>query len=336
MRSADDPATPESVDAVPPAQIPAPPAEVSPAQVPAPPAQIPAPQQPAPPERVGPGGAAAESLGSSIAAARRAAGLTIDDVSDRTRIRASLIERIEQDDFSGCGGSVYARGHLRSIATTLGLEPGPLLAVYDAGHEHVPSPVVVASPEFDPLHGGGGRGRGFGGFRWVPAMIISLVVVCALALVALLLPSGGGDSDDTATPRPSASPSAPAGPASPGPSPVPTTPPPPGVNVRMQALDAQSWLEVRDDSDKVLFAQLLQRGDSREVSSEGALEIKMGNAGAVDLSCNGTRLDRAGGSGEVVTIRVALAATGGGCTVDGPGTGGLAAGGPVLTAAPTG
>ncbi|WP_112107262.1 helix-turn-helix transcriptional regulator, partial [Parafrankia sp. Ea1.12] len=177
---------------------------------PGPAVQIPAPQQPVPPDKSAPGGAAQESLGSVIAAARRAAGLTIDDVSDRTRIRASLIERIEQDDFSGCGGSVYARGHLRSIATTLGLEPGPLLAVYDAGHEHVPSPVVVASPEFDPLHGGAGRNRGLGGFRWAPAMIISLVVVCALALVALLLPSGGGDSDDSATPRPSAPPSAPA------------------------------------------------------------------------------------------------------------------------------
>ncbi|TCJ36354.1 DUF4115 domain-containing protein [Parafrankia sp. BMG5.11] len=303
---------------------------------PGPAVQIPAPQQPVPPDKSAPGGAAQESLGSVIAAARRAAGLTIDDVSDRTRIRASLIERIEQDDFSGCGGSVYARGHLRSIATTLGLEPGPLLAVYDAGHEHVPSPVVVASPEFDPLHGGAGRNRGLGGFRWAPAMIISLVVVCALALVALLLPSGGGDSDDSATPRPSAPPSAPAATAPPGPAPAPTTPPPPGVNVRVEARDAQSWLEVRDDSDKVLFAQLLQRGDSREVSSEGALEIKMGNAGAVDLSCNGTSLDRAGGPGEVVTIRLALAATGGGCTVDGPGTGGLAAGGLAMTAPPTG
>lgn len=337
MQSADEPATPESAS---PGSEVLEPVTAKPA-APGPAVQIPAPQQPVPPDKsasgkTAPGGAAQESLGSVIAAARRAAGLTIDDVSDRTRIRASLIERIEQDDFSGCGGSVYARGHLRSIATTLGLEPGPLLAVYDAGHEHVPSPVVVASPEFDPLHGGTGRSRGLGGFRWAPAMIISLVVVCALALVALLLPSGGGDSDDSATPRPSAPPSAPAATAPPGPAPAPTTPPPPGVNVRVQALDAQSWLEIRDSKRGVLFEQLLQQGDSREVSSEGALEIKMGNAGAVDLSCNGASLGRAGKSGEVVTIRLALAATGGGCTVDGPGTGGLAAGGLAMTAPPTG
>ncbi|MEX5708018.1 helix-turn-helix domain-containing protein, partial [Parafrankia sp. FMc6] len=223
MQSADEPATPGSASPGSAGTAPASPGPevlepvtAKPA-APGPAVQIPAPQQPVPPDKSAPGGAAQESLGSVIAAARRAAGLTIDDVSDRTRIRASLIERIEQDDFSGCGGSVYARGHLRSIATTLGLEPGPLLAVYDAGHEHVPSPVVVASPEFDPLHGGAGRNRGLGGFRWAPAMIISLVVVCALALVALLLPSGGGDSDDSATPRPSAPPSAPAATAPPGP-----------------------------------------------------------------------------------------------------------------------
>ncbi|KPM57179.1 dihydrolipoyllysine acetyltransferase [Frankia sp. R43] len=277
---------------------------------------------------------APDSIGATLAAARRAAGLTIDDVSDRTRIRASLIEQIEREDFSGCGGTVYARGHLRSIATTLELDPAPLLAAYDAGHERVPSPVVVASSEFDPLNGGGAR-RGMGGFRWAPAMIASLVVVCVLALVALVLPGGGGDEDD-ATARPSIVPSTAAATAPAAPTAAATPPQPPGVNVRVEAHDAQSWLEVRDEGGKPLLAQLLQQGDSREVSSEGALEIKMGNAGAVDLTCNGRDLGKAGGPGEVVTIRLALAESGGGCAVgggDGRATGLAAAGRPAVSGA---
>ncbi|OAA24767.1 protein of unknown function (DUF4115) [Frankia sp. EI5c] len=280
--------------------------------------------EPATPEPDTSSRVAPDSIGATVAAARHAAGLTVDDVSDRTRIRASLIDQIEHDDFSGCGGTVYARGHLRSIATTLGLDPGPLLAAYDAGHERVPSPVVVASPEFDPLHGGGGGGGMRGGFRWAPAMIASLVVVCLLALVALLLPSSGDDKDVTSV-GPSAVPSTVAATAAPTPAPAPTPSQPPGVNVRVEAREAQSWLEVRDDAKRVLLQQLLQQGDSREVSSEGALEIKMGNAGAVDLTCNGRAMGPAGGPGEVVTVRLALAETGDGCTVGADGAAGLSA-----------
>ena len=36
------------------------------------------------------------------------------------------------DDFSACGGDFYARGHMRNFARTVGLDPAPLLAEFDA------------------------------------------------------------------------------------------------------------------------------------------------------------------------------------------------------------
>lgn len=72
------------------------------------------------------------SIGATLAATRRRAGLTIADVSARTRIRESLILAIEQDDFAGCGGDVYARGHIRAIAEVVGADPRALIAEYDA------------------------------------------------------------------------------------------------------------------------------------------------------------------------------------------------------------
>lgn len=265
-----------------------------------------------------------ESVGFALRAARLDAGLSVEDVSSRTRIRASLIEKIEIDDFVGCGGAVYARGHIRSIANMVGLDPGPLLAAYDAEHERVPTPVVLPSPEFDPLNRRDGSARR-GGFRWAPAMIVSLVAVCALALVALLLP-GSDDGEPTGGEARGGPASATPGPAAPGeedpaatePAPVPTTPPPSGVNVRVEARDAQSWLEVRDEAERLLLQQLLQQGDSREISSAGALEVRMGNAGAVDLSCNGESLGVPGGPGEVVTVRL-VASDNGTCAVGGDG-----------------
>jgi cytoskeletal protein RodZ len=71
------------------------------------------------------------SAGQMLSAARRAAGLSLDDLADATKLRASILAAMEEDDFSHCGGVVYARGQLRSIAPVLGLDPDDLVAAFD-------------------------------------------------------------------------------------------------------------------------------------------------------------------------------------------------------------
>jgi Helix-turn-helix domain len=72
------------------------------------------------------------TIGETLAKARRDAGLTLTQVSERTRIRETIIRGIEQDDYSACGGDFYARGHIRSIARVVGADSVPLIAEYDA------------------------------------------------------------------------------------------------------------------------------------------------------------------------------------------------------------
>jgi transcriptional regulator with XRE-family HTH domain len=72
------------------------------------------------------------TIGETLAEARRSAGLTITQVSERTRVRETIIRGIEQDDYGACGGDFYARGHIRSIARAVGADPVPLIAEYDA------------------------------------------------------------------------------------------------------------------------------------------------------------------------------------------------------------
>ena len=72
------------------------------------------------------------SIGETLAKARRDAGLTVTQVSQRTRIRETIIRGIEQDDYAPCGGDFYARGHVRSIARVVGTDSVPLIAEYDA------------------------------------------------------------------------------------------------------------------------------------------------------------------------------------------------------------
>lgn len=84
------------------------------------------------------------SIGAELADARSQAGLTVAQVSQRTRIRTAIIEAIERDDFSVCGGDFYARGHIRAIARVAGIDPEPLVREYDdagqgAAQQNIPA-----------------------------------------------------------------------------------------------------------------------------------------------------------------------------------------------------
>jgi transcriptional regulator with XRE-family HTH domain len=70
------------------------------------------------------------SIGETLARARHDAGLSIADISEQTSIRLSVIDGIEHDDFSACGGDHRARDHIAAIARTLGVESGPLIEEY--------------------------------------------------------------------------------------------------------------------------------------------------------------------------------------------------------------
>ena len=88
------------------------------------------------------------SIGAALAGARQRAGLTVAQVSERTRIRETVIRGIERDDYSGCGGDFYARGHIRGIAKAVGADPGPLVEEYDAVCR---SPEVLSTVSLEEL-----------------------------------------------------------------------------------------------------------------------------------------------------------------------------------------
>ncbi len=75
------------------------------------------------------------SIGEVLADARCRLGLSVSEVSRRTRIRPTIIWGIEQDDYSACGGDFYARGHIRAIAGAVGVDPAPLIHEFDATHQ---------------------------------------------------------------------------------------------------------------------------------------------------------------------------------------------------------
>lgn len=248
-------------------------------------------------------------IGATLARARQESGLSIDEVSARTRIRGSLIRQIEQDDFSGCGAAVYARGHVRSLAHLLGVDDGPLIDEFDRQHHIEPGPVApTLRADHDTIAARDMKARR--GARWVPAMAVSLAAVCAFAIVGLV--TGGSSASSSGTPAAARAARSPATPAA---SPAPVSPSPSavafaGVDVRVQLTAGASWMSVRDDAQHVLLQQVLPPGSVRDFKAPKEIQLVLGNAGAVSVTCNGHPFGAAGAPGQVVTVAFNLAASG--------------------------
>jgi cytoskeletal protein RodZ len=100
------------------------------------------------------------TVGETLTEARYQAGLSIDELSERTRIRGTVIRSIEQDDYEACGGDLYVRGYVRALAGAVGIDAQPLIREYDQGRarerangsagEHAPGPPVVPPPAAAP------------------------------------------------------------------------------------------------------------------------------------------------------------------------------------------
>jgi hypothetical protein len=75
------------------------------------------------------------SVGETLAEARSRAGLSVDELSERTKIRGTVIRCIEQDDYDACGGDVFVRGYVRALASAVGIDARPLIREYDREYD---------------------------------------------------------------------------------------------------------------------------------------------------------------------------------------------------------
>ena len=237
------------------------------------------------------------TLGSLITQARKSAGLSIDDLSESTNIRGALLREIEANNFVNCGGETYARGHLRNIATKLGVDPQEFLTAFEDEQMHVDRSMkdllvensVMKKPEEA---------------RKVSWKVLATISVASLFVVGLgqIIISNTASVD---IPEPIASVSATPSESS---EPTPTSSEQPtvstgtGVELIITAARAKSWLFVSDAAGRTLFSGQIARGTTKTFSTDVALNVKVGNAGGVDLTVNGKNIESIGADGEVVSV----------------------------------
>ena len=126
------------------------------------------------------------SIGATLAAARRRAGLTVGEVSHSTRVTEPIIRGIEQDDYAACGGDFYARGHIRAIARAVGEDPLPLIDEFDSTWRSAKE--ITAAEAFQPSMPLRKRERRR--VRW--AAFLAVLVLAVLGFASYKFVSGVG------------------------------------------------------------------------------------------------------------------------------------------------
>jgi hypothetical protein len=229
-------------------------------------------------------------IGDRLRGARLRAGLDVDQLAERTRIRPYVIESMEADDFTPCGGDFYARGHLRTLARCLAVDAESLVADYDATFASSPvSPREVFEVE---LATGGSRlvRGGERSANW--AAIVAAVLVLALVWgVAKFFADAAGQAGELSSPTQTAT-----GLGSPGPGNPPVTGPV-IAHVKVTIGDADTRVVVRDRFRQIVFEGVMPAGASRKFSGESPLRVKAADGGQVTLSVRGKPLGLIGESG---------------------------------------
>jgi cytoskeleton protein RodZ len=237
------------------------------------------------------------SLGSLIAKARKDAGLSLEDLAAKTNIRISVLSEIEKDNFSHCGGETYARGHVRNIASILKVDQKEFIRLYEEeqGGEVRSMKDLLIENSVMRLPAEARK------VSWKVLVMISVVSLFAVGIAQVVISNVNTNDVVSAVPSASASPTAAESPSA-EPSAQNTFSTGTGVEVVINATRAKSWLFVSDDAGRVLFSGQIPRGAVKVFSSDSQLNLKVGNAGGVDLKVNGKKVEAIGMDAEVVSV----------------------------------
>lgn len=268
----------------------------------------------------------ATGIGEALREAREERGLSLDDAADQTRIRATHLAALEREEYERLGGDVYVRGFIRSYARAVGIDPEQLLA----DHAIPASPGPVEKPP-TPL-----RNENLGP---TPRRGLSVLAAAAAVVAIVGLAVWGGGSDDrvdmdddpfagTETGQEPADDGGetgePTGPT-PQPSPTPSDPSPsdagdtddaddddpdeePGTSagqdrVTLEVVDREVWARALVDGEEA-WQELLSPGAIKRLDDAGEIRLRLGDAGAVDLSVDGRSLGAPGSDGEPVWVTI--------------------------------
>jgi cytoskeletal protein RodZ len=232
---------------------------------------------------------------SSLAQAREAAGLTVEQISALTNIRAAVIKDLENNSAEVCGGIAYARGHIRTITKVLN-QKTPKSVSFDA--DLIVAEIEAAQSEdgrkiIDRLAENNvadkPREKKRIKFRTLASISAAVLSIGFVAQVAIGNVSNiDVDTSQITTTRKSFQNEAASTPA--------------GVNLVVTGISGKSWIGLTNANGEQVFNGQISSGQVATFNDPQLIKAVIGNAGAVKLNLNGSDLGVAGAEGEVVRL----------------------------------
>ena len=241
------------------------------------------------------------TLGSTIRDAREAARISLESLSDSTSIRMGLLTEMENNNFKHCGGDTYARGHLRSIANRIGLNPQILLDLYDDQHSTEKRAMQDLLVENNIMQ----VPREKKTISWKVPALISVTVLFVIASAQIITsnqssspaPAPTVSSSKSAAPAPTPSQSA-ATTESAAPAPAVTSKSGP-VSLTLVASRGNSYIHIIVDGKTAEKGSMFQ-GETKSFTGTNVVSIYLSNPAGLDLTLNGKQLPPLGGQNEEV------------------------------------
>ncbi len=253
--------------------------------------------------------APAQRPGRALAEARGSRNQSIAEIAQQLKLSANQVEALEADDYAKLPGPVFVRGFVRNYARLMELDGEALVARLSLPLD--PLAAGAALPHSHNIPFPDGRGP-----RW-PIFAAAIAVLAAIVVLFEFIYTNAPVSVDavpaskpdavqpgvTTNPQdiapvapmqlPVAEPSASAA-TEPAAEPVSSALTPAkrtGIAEVQMVFETQSWVEVRDRDDRIVFSQLNPAGAVQHVQGQAPLNVVIGNASGVRVTYNGKLVD---------------------------------------------
>jgi cytoskeletal protein RodZ len=228
-----------------------------------------------------------ESLGKYLKKERENRKISLKEVAKNIKVREHFLRSVEEDRHDLLPSPTYVKGFLSAYAKYLGLDPNEVILRYENYLKGEPVPRQEVPPE--------GRTSWRTKYLWgIGGVIIVGVVASYFLFFNLSKPSIKPVSlkpEVKETPRPTPPPQT-AGKVS-----VPEEKP---ITLQLKAVE-RTWVSVQVDDQREQDITL-QSGEGISYRAMKRIQLIVGNAGGLDITCNDKKFERFGKSGEVVTL----------------------------------
>lgn len=252
--------------------------------------------------------------GRALAEARTRRNQSIAEIARQLKLSSTQIEALEAEDYARLPGPVFVRGFVRNYARLMDLDGEALVAGLTMPQD--PLAAGAAIPHSHNIPFPDGRGPRWPIYAALIAVLAAIVVLFEFiyssppaAVPAAVTPKAEGQSSAAtasapvvapiqgdvsaaALTEPVAEPIPPVPAPAQAPTPAPTAKRASSAEMKM-VFDRQSWVEVRDREDRIVFSQLNPAGAVQIVQGLPPLNVVIGNASGVRVIYNGRAVDLA-------------------------------------------